>query len=84
MQISLLSSIGAYKTQYMLLGALVNRDQNAQILQDCITQGLFPLSLILTLIFMGISLLRPIRAGKHDSLVYESKQFKISECILHA
>lgn len=83
MQVSLLSSIAAYNTKCMLVSALVGHDQNAQNLQDCITQGLFPLSLIFTLIFMGISLLTPIQAGKRNNLVYESKQFRISECILH-
>lgn len=69
MQIPLLSSIHACKTKYMILSALLNDDQNAKNLQDYITQGLFPLSLIFVLIFMGISLLRPLQAEKCNNLV---------------
>lgn len=64
MKISQLSSIHACKIKYMLPSALVNHDQNAQNLQDYITQGLLPLSLIL----VGISLLRPLQAANYNNL----------------
>lgn len=70
-QIPLLSSIHACKTKYMLLSALLNHDQDAQNLQYYIRQGLFPLSLIHLLIFIGMSLSRPLQPG---SIKIQSKK----------